>query len=67
MCKGDLDKSEITKLTGSANQSGHIIIHNNMAQKRAILTLSLKEKKCPNFNLRALDNLTPPGTELPVV
>jgi len=66
MCKGELDRSESKKFTGSADQSGTNRAPKNILQRIIKLTLSLKVNIYINFVFRALESLIPAGTELPV-
>jgi hypothetical protein len=61
---GDLERSEGTKLTGSADQSGLFNAKSHIPHKTLMLTRSLKRKRWVNFTFKLAD--TPPGTLLPL-
>jgi hypothetical protein len=61
---GELDKSEGTKFTGSADQSGDFKAHIHMNHKKITLTMSFIKKRCINFIFKVL--VTPLGVLLPL-
>jgi len=65
MCKGELDKSETAKFTGSADQSGKARAHNHIIHMLLMFTMSLYKKRWPNLIFSLEEAPMPPGTELP--
>jgi len=63
---GELDKSDTTKLTGSADQSGIINITINITHIMIKLIVSLYKKRKLNLIIVPLNRLNPPGRLLPL-
>jgi len=66
MWRGEFERSELIKLTGSEDQSGKANIKTQNIHIKPKLTKSLKEKRCPNLIKSPPNRLIPPGTDLPL-